>query len=169
MCCPALAEGGAQRPPAPTARMSCALRLPLRRAGAQCRPGGRSVRKSAAAMLLTPRIGQQFGCRRDGCPRRRDLVRIMSPLAEGAWWAEGLDVGDRARVQLLHTDVQRELHRLCACTRSALSRGATPASDPRVFSAWPCRHCRRCCRDNSDRRATPIAGCAPLRARVMGA
>jgi exoribonuclease-2 len=69
----------------------------------------RSVRKSAAAMLLTPHIGQQFDAVVTGASEKGTWVRIMNPLAEGrvVKGFEGLDVGDRARVQLLHTDVQR--------------------------------------------------------------
>jgi exoribonuclease-2 len=69
----------------------------------------RSVRKSAAAMLLTPRIGQQFDAIVTGASEKGTWVRIMQPLAEGrvVKGFEGLDVGDKARVQLVHTDVQR--------------------------------------------------------------
>ena len=69
----------------------------------------RSVRKSAAAMLLTPRIGQQFDAIVAGASDKGTWVRIMEPLAEGRLVRgfEGLDVGDKARVQLIHTDVQR--------------------------------------------------------------
>ena len=69
----------------------------------------RSVRKSAAAMLLTPHLGQQFDAIVTGASEKGTWVRIMNPLAEGrvVKGFEGLDVGDKARVQLLHTDVQR--------------------------------------------------------------
>ena len=67
------------------------------------------VRKSAAAMLLTPRLGQQFDAIVTGASEKGTWVRIMNPLAEGrvVKGFEGLDVGDKARVQLVHTDVQR--------------------------------------------------------------
>jgi exoribonuclease-2 len=69
----------------------------------------RSVRKSAAAMLLTAHLGQQFDAIVTGASEKGTWVRIKSPLAEGrvVKGFEGLDVGDTARVQLLHTDVQR--------------------------------------------------------------
>ena len=69
----------------------------------------RQVRKSAAAMLLQSRIGQQFDAIITGASDKGTWVRIMQPLAEGRLVKgfEGLDVGDRVRVQLARTDVQR--------------------------------------------------------------
>ena len=69
----------------------------------------RQVRKSAAAMLLQSRIGQQFDAIITGASDKGTWVRIMQPLAEGRLVRgfEGLDVGDTARVQLARTDVQR--------------------------------------------------------------
>ncbi len=69
----------------------------------------RLVRKSAAAMLLQSRIGQQFDAIVTGASPKGTFVRITQPLAEGRVMKgfEGLDVGDRVRVQLVHTDMQR--------------------------------------------------------------
>ena len=69
----------------------------------------RLVRKSAAAMLLQPRIGQQFDAIVTGASEKGTWVRIMQPLAEGRLVKgfDGLDVGDKVRVQLVHTDMQR--------------------------------------------------------------
>ena len=69
----------------------------------------RSVRKSAAALLLTPRLGQQFDAMVTGAAEKGTWVRIQDPAAEGRLVRgfEGLDVGDRVRVELLHTDVAR--------------------------------------------------------------
>jgi exoribonuclease-2 len=69
----------------------------------------RQVRKSAAAMLLQSRIGQQFDAIITGANDKGTWVRIMQPLAEGRLVKgfEGLDVGDAVRVQLTRTDVQR--------------------------------------------------------------
>jgi exoribonuclease-2 len=69
----------------------------------------RLVRKSAAALLLQSRIGQQFDAMVTGASPKGTYVRIVQPLAEGrvVKGFEGLDVGDSVRVQLLHTDVQR--------------------------------------------------------------
>ena len=69
----------------------------------------RQVRKSAAALLLQARIGEQFDAMVTGVSDKGTWVRITQPLAEGRLVRdfEGLDVGDTVRVQLLHTDVQR--------------------------------------------------------------
>ncbi len=69
----------------------------------------RLVRKSAAALLLQGRIGQQFDAMVTGASEKGTWVRIMQPLAEGKLiqGAAGLDVGDKVRVQLKHTDVER--------------------------------------------------------------
>jgi exoribonuclease-2 len=69
----------------------------------------RQVRKSAAALLLQRRIGEQFDAMVTGASDKGTWVRIVRPLAEGRLvkGSEALDVGDTVRVQLLHTDVQR--------------------------------------------------------------
>jgi VacB/RNase II family 3'-5' exoribonuclease len=69
----------------------------------------RQVRKSAAALLLAPRIGQRFDAIVTGASDKGTWVRIFRPAAEGkvVRGFQGLDVGDRARVELVHTDVQR--------------------------------------------------------------
>jgi len=69
----------------------------------------RQVRKSAAALLLQGRIGEQFDAMVTGAAEKGTWVRIAEPLAEGRLVKgfEGLDVGDTVRVRLLHTDVQR--------------------------------------------------------------
>ena len=69
----------------------------------------RLVRKCAAAMLLQSRIGQQFDAIVTGASASGTWVRIDHPLAEGrvVQGFDGLDVGDRVRVQLKHTDMQR--------------------------------------------------------------
>jgi exoribonuclease II len=69
----------------------------------------RQVRKSAAALLLQARTGEQFEAIVTGASQDGTWVRISRPLAEGrvVRGFEGLDVGDAVRVRLLHTDVQR--------------------------------------------------------------
>jgi VacB/RNase II family 3'-5' exoribonuclease len=69
----------------------------------------RSVRKSAAALLLAPRIGQRFEAIVTGAADKGTWVRIQEPVAEGrvVRGFEGLDVGDRVRVELVHTDAAR--------------------------------------------------------------
>ena len=69
----------------------------------------RQVRRSAAAMLLESRIGQQFDALVTGASEKGVWVRILQPVAEGRLVKgfEGLDVGDALRVQLTRTDVGR--------------------------------------------------------------
>jgi len=68
----------------------------------------RQVRKSAAALLLAPQIGQRFDAIVTGVSDKGTWVRILRPAAEGkvVRGFEGLEVGDRARVELVHTDVE---------------------------------------------------------------
>jgi len=69
----------------------------------------RQVRKSAAAMLLEGRTGAQFDALVTGVSDKGTWVRIAQPLAEGklVHGFQGVDVGDKLRVQLIHTDVER--------------------------------------------------------------
>lgn len=69
----------------------------------------RQIAKSAAALLLESRVGQQFDAMVTGASDKGTWVRIRQPLAEGRLIKgfQGLDVGDTVRVQLTHTDVQR--------------------------------------------------------------
>ena len=68
----------------------------------------RRVRKSAAALLLGPRVGEQFDAVVTGASAKGTWVRIVHPAAEGkvVRGFEGLDVGDRVRVELVRTDVE---------------------------------------------------------------
>lgn len=69
----------------------------------------RQVAKSAAALLLSSRIGARFDAIVTGASEKGTWVRISAPTTEGRVIRgfEGLDVGDRVRVQLVHTDVAR--------------------------------------------------------------
>jgi exoribonuclease-2 len=69
----------------------------------------RQVRKSAAALLLAARIGDRFDAIVTGASPKGTWVRISQPAAEGKLVRgfESLDVGDRVRVKLLRTDVER--------------------------------------------------------------
>jgi exoribonuclease-2 len=69
----------------------------------------RRVLKSAAAMLLASRIGERFDAIVTGASEKGTWVRILRPPVEGkvVHGFERLDVGDRVRVELVHTDVQR--------------------------------------------------------------
>jgi exoribonuclease R len=69
----------------------------------------RQVRKSAAALLLESRIGERFEAFVTGASEVGTWVRIAHPAAEGKLVRgyHGLDVGDRVRVELVSTDVER--------------------------------------------------------------
>ena len=69
----------------------------------------RQVGKSAAAMLLAGQIGRPFDAIVTGASEKGTWVRIRDPAAEGrvVKGFEGLDVGDRVRVKLIHTDIAR--------------------------------------------------------------
>ena len=69
----------------------------------------RQVGKSAAALLLGSRIGARFDAIVTGASDKGTWVRISGPTAEGrvVRGFEGLDVGDRVRVELVRTDVAR--------------------------------------------------------------
>lgn len=69
----------------------------------------RSVRKSAAALLLASKVGQRFDAMVTGASSKGTWVRIKEPVAEGRVIRgfEGLDVGDHVWVELVHTDAER--------------------------------------------------------------
>jgi VacB/RNase II family 3'-5' exoribonuclease len=69
----------------------------------------RQVGKSAAALLLSNRIGQRFDALVTGASPAATWVRIREPTVEGLLvrGSSGLDVGDHVRVELIHTDVAR--------------------------------------------------------------
>ena len=69
----------------------------------------RQVTKSAAAILLESRIGGQFDAIVTGASEKGTWVRLLHPPVEGRLEVgfEGLEVGHRLRVQLIHTDVER--------------------------------------------------------------
>jgi exoribonuclease-2 len=69
----------------------------------------RLVGKSASAMLLAPRSGERFDSIVTGASEKGTWVRLLQPPVEGRLihGFEGADVGDRLRVQLVRTDVER--------------------------------------------------------------
>jgi exoribonuclease-2 len=69
----------------------------------------RQIRKSAAALILVSRIGSRYDGIVTGASEKGTWVRITGPTAEGkvVRGYEGLDVGDKVRVELVHTDVER--------------------------------------------------------------
>ncbi|MGC9941480.1 MAG: RNB domain-containing ribonuclease [Verrucomicrobiota bacterium] len=69
----------------------------------------RQVNKSAAALLLSGKIGQQFDATVTGAADKGTWVRLLQLPTEGrlVQGTQGLKVGDHIRVKLVHTDVQR--------------------------------------------------------------
>jgi VacB/RNase II family 3'-5' exoribonuclease len=69
----------------------------------------RQVEKSAAALLLESRIGEQFDSIVTGASEKGTWVRLLSLPVEGklVQGFDGVDVGDRIRVQLIDTNVER--------------------------------------------------------------
>jgi VacB/RNase II family 3'-5' exoribonuclease len=69
----------------------------------------RQVGKSAAALLLEDRLGEQFDAIVTGASEKGTWVRLLAMPVEGKLVGgfEGLDVGNRMRVQLTSVDVQR--------------------------------------------------------------
>jgi VacB/RNase II family 3'-5' exoribonuclease len=69
----------------------------------------RQVAKSAAALLLESRIGEKFDAIVTGAAAKGTWVRLLHPPIEGklVHGFEGMDVGHRMRVQLIHTDAEQ--------------------------------------------------------------
>jgi exoribonuclease-2 len=69
----------------------------------------RQVSKSAAALLLEHRVGEKFDSIVTGASEKGTWVRLLAVPVEGrvVHGFEGLDVGQRVRVELTATDVQK--------------------------------------------------------------
>jgi exoribonuclease-2 len=69
----------------------------------------RTVRKTAAALLLSDDIGQSFDAIVTGAGPKGTFVRTLHPPAEGMVVRDhhGFDVGDKVRVKLLSADPQK--------------------------------------------------------------
>lgn len=69
----------------------------------------RQLRKSAAALLMSDRIGEKFDALVVGASPKGTWVRVLEPPLEGRLERgfQGLDVGDHIQVKLIHTDVER--------------------------------------------------------------
>lgn len=69
----------------------------------------RRLKKSAAALVLSGRVGDTFDGIITGAAEKGTWVRILHPPVEGrvVRGANGLDVGDRVTVRLVDTDVER--------------------------------------------------------------
>lgn len=68
----------------------------------------RRVRKSAAACLLSPRIGDRFEGIVTGASAKGTWVRVFRPPVEGklVHGFDGLDIGDKVSVKLIGVDVE---------------------------------------------------------------
>ena len=69
----------------------------------------RQMRKSAAASLLQPRVGDHFDGIVTGASSKGTWARVFRPPVEGriVRGEKGLDIGDRVSVKLLRVDVER--------------------------------------------------------------
>ncbi len=69
----------------------------------------RQVGKSAAALLLEARIGEQFEAIVTGAAPKGTWVRLLTIPVEGKLVSgfEGVDVGQRLRVRLMSVEVPR--------------------------------------------------------------
>ena len=70
----------------------------------------RQVDKSAAALLMSGRVGQAFDAIVTGASPKGTFVRVFSPPVEGMLAhgvIPGVDVGDRLRVKLQKVDIER--------------------------------------------------------------
>lgn len=69
----------------------------------------RQVKKSAAALLLESRIGESFDAVVTGASEKGTWVRILTIPVEGKLVKgyKGMDIGNRLRVQLVDTNVER--------------------------------------------------------------
>lgn len=69
----------------------------------------REMSKRIAAVAMSSRIGEVFDGIVTGVTPHGTFVRVLKPAVEGllAQEQQGADVGDRLRVKLIRTDVQR--------------------------------------------------------------
>jgi exoribonuclease-2 len=69
----------------------------------------RQVRKSAAACILEPRVGDRFDGLVTGASEKGTWVRVFHPPVEGkvVHGGQGLDVGDKVTVKLIDVNVER--------------------------------------------------------------
>jgi VacB/RNase II family 3'-5' exoribonuclease len=69
----------------------------------------REMSKRIAAVAMSSRIGETFDAIVTGVTSRGTFVRVLKPAVEGllAQGQQGADVGDKLRVKLIRTDIQR--------------------------------------------------------------
>lgn len=84
----------------------------------------RSTRKAAAACVMTSHIGEEFDGIVTGASNKGTWARVLDPPFEGRVERgfEGLDVGDRVRLRLLSTDVERGFIDFAALGQSPRAR-----------------------------------------------
>jgi exoribonuclease-2 len=75
----------------------------------QARKVEREMQKRIAAVVLHPRIGQNFSGIITGVNQHGTFVRTLDPHVDGmvVQGGKGLDVGDRVTVKLISTDPAR--------------------------------------------------------------
>lgn len=68
----------------------------------------RKMRKSAAALVLSNSIGKEYEAIVTGAGEKGTWVRVLSPPIDGKLvkGIDSVDVGDRVKVELIHTDVE---------------------------------------------------------------
>ncbi len=90
----------------------------------------RLLRKCAAALLLSDRIGDQFDGIVTGASDKGTYVRVFDPPVEGRveQGQAGLDVGDAVRVKLLHTDVERGFIDFASLKTTGHAAGVRPGA-----------------------------------------
>jgi VacB/RNase II family 3'-5' exoribonuclease len=101
------ALAGAGVPYARGALEALAANCTLKEDGAQ--KVERLMRKSAAACLLSEHIGKEFDGIVTGASPKGTWARVFDPPVEGRveQGQSGLDVGDKVRLKLIHTDAER--------------------------------------------------------------
>jgi VacB/RNase II family 3'-5' exoribonuclease len=69
----------------------------------------REMSKRIAAVAMSSRIGETFDAIVTGVTTHGTFVRVLNPAVEGllAQGQQGVDVGDKLRVKLIRTDIQR--------------------------------------------------------------
>ena len=69
----------------------------------------REMSKRIAAVAMSSRLGETFDAIVTGVTSRGTFVRVLKPAVEGllAEGQQGADVGDKLRVKLIRTDIQR--------------------------------------------------------------
>ena len=69
----------------------------------------REMSKRLAAVAMQHRVGEVFDAIVTGVTDHGTFVRVLQPHVEGllAEGAHGLDVGDKLRAKLIHTDVHK--------------------------------------------------------------